>query len=37
MDIFSELEEVESGQEETVVSVGQLTASIKSLLEGEIG
>ncbi len=36
MDLFSEIERA-SEDGDTVVSVGQLTASIKSLLEGEIG
>lgn len=39
MDLFSEVEEelLEERSREQVVSVGQLTASIKSLLEGELG
>ena len=36
MDLFSEIDRA-SGSEETVISVGQLTSSIKSLLEGEVG
>lgn len=38
MDLFSQIDKEAGGSgEETVVSVGQLTASIKSLLEGEVG
>lgn len=38
MDLFSQIEKEAGGEgEDTVVSVGQLTATIKSLLEGEVG